>query len=242
MDYKDTDLNNRQQKLIINNDIYLSSEMIPDQEIYEEEIFLIEIFNTLENVETKLEYFVLSQHYPEDFDEEIKLFIIQSASEYLMLHPRICSLALALITNLNFNIDDIDDRVIQNCLNLLIENGSKYKSIIEFLIKFSRKKKEAYHIHIYEYILKSFLEEDDDLFKFCISQFELGNIPCLSELDNILIQIDYLNNISFNSKQNGIILTWTVLTQNEENKDEWISNNLDFIIYTVSIIDFLNEE
>ena len=86
------------------------------------------------------------------------------------------------------------------------------------------------------------MEEDDDLFKFCISQFELGNIPCLSELDNILIQIDYLNNISFNSKQNGIILTWTVLMQNEENKDEWISNNIDFIIYTISIIDFSNKE
>ena len=242
MNFKLIESKERQSKLILDNENDLTSEITPDQEVYEEEIFFFDVFNSLESVKEKLEYFVLSQHYPEEFDKEIRMFIIQSASDYLFLHPQTCSLALALITNLNFNIDDFDDTIIQNCLDLLMKNGSKYKSIIEFFIKFSKKINKAYDIDIFEYILKSFLEEDNDLFKFCISQFELGNIPCLSQLDNLLVQFDYLDNASYISKLNGIILTWAVLTQTKENKDEWISNNFDYIIDTISIIDFLNDE
>ena len=70
---------------------------------------------------------------------------------------------------------------------IITQTGSKYISLIEFIIKFSFSVNRAVFDDLEDLLLKSLLSNDNCLFKLCLSQIELGLIQSLETLKRILI-------------------------------------------------------
>lgn len=89
-----------------NND--LSNSLSSNCQIYEEEVFRIDIFNMLESPTEKMEYFALSKIHLKFLDEQTRKYIINEAAKKLNDEKdlNLSSLCLALISYYPFNIND----------------------------------------------------------------------------------------------------------------------------------------
>ena len=210
-------------------------------ECNEDEFFSLEKFEELDNPHDKLEYFAFSNNYPENINEKTRNYIINEASKNLFFDPHLCSLCLSLITSYPFQIDDFNHETIQNVLEIVKKYGSKYKSLIDFLIKFSILMKKSVFDDIGEILTNSILYEDICLFKLCMSQIELGNIPKLDKLKEILIILRQIEQISFLLKENVVLLFANVLTRTNEKVYDWIWENKELIENLIDIDDLSDD-
>ena len=146
-----------------------------------------------------------------------------------------------MITSYPFQIDDFNHETIQNVLEIVKKYGSKYKSLIDFLIKFSILMKKSVFDDIGEILTNSILYEDICLFKLCMSQIELGNIPKLDKLKEILIILRQIEQISFLLKENVVLLFANVLTRTNEKVYDWIWENKELIENLIDIDDLSDD-
>ena len=180
------------------------------------------------------------KYYPIHINEDIRLFLIKEASKNLISNPRICSLCLSIIIRYPFRITDFDQNVIKKAIFILQQKGSKYKSLIDFLLQLTVTTKKAIINNANEYLIQSFLFNDDYLFKFCMAQIEFGTIPSLNFLIELISLLGDVNELAFNLKENIILLFGNVLTKTDENVSNWIWENLE-IIEDIINIDELKE-
>lgn len=238
MQYKSDEIENRNLHFLK----YDGQENInANDENYSEESFSIEEFKNLETSNEKLEYFALSKYFPEIIDESIRLFIIKEASKNLITNPRLSGICLTLIVQYDFKIDDFDYETIQNAVSLVIENDCKYISLVDFLIKITFSYNKPLFDNIEGLIIHSFRDQNDNLFKLCMSQIEVGFTPNLDILNHIKSAIGNLDDLPAKIKLNFILLTGNIFIKTDENLQNWIWENQNLIKEIINIDDIQQE-